>query len=646
MTRLDYSADPAHGSDLAGNFYIVPAGQAQAAEDVEVATKGRCLMQGWVPSAAEVACSSTNVTKPRLLFLHFGGVDHQGHLNSGPGPEDGLYDDAIRQVDEQIFTKIWSELCDLPTAAECLQAGKNPDFRRNNTAVFVTTDHGRESFTVQEHGGLDWANRAIFLLGVGPGIQAGQVFTSKVLPSGNGLGCSRRASGGWSEIAVPCRQQEDLAPTVASILELQPMVTATMPDAEGVVMSEMLSGAAPPPFAPQRSEPRVMAAQGSLHVVWTERRPVTGERDLWYQKLNPSGITSFTVPAPPPQPAPIKLSSTTDAEGRRLTALQPHIFAATTKVHVVYSISRSLQDAGNNLADIYVAGSLNGGNSFTSPERVAASVVETADNLFPAMYLAPATVLEVSAGPQTIRRWAFATRLPSRLVAIYSDAGMAWKEVRIVPPSSCEQSLETLEDPVPPGQCPGPDFFAQRPDAVVQAQRVDVVWQAVGYDERWDIFKAENTLFGMPDKWTVTDVTSTADGVTSQVPGVALKGNTLNVLWSDNADPAWKVRGSRASGAVSGDNAFLPDVVVKDDSVVYAVYSRINPATLDYDIYWNKSINGGTSWPLETVLTLPGMSPDPSLYPSVTYDIQGQHSWVVWREGNGPNWTLKGQRIE
>jgi hypothetical protein len=278
------------------------------------------------------------------------------------------------------------------------------------------------------------------------------------------------------------------------------------------------------------------------------------------------------------------------------------------------------------------------------PERVAASVVETADNLFPVIYFAPATVLEVSAGPQTIRRWAFANRLPSRVVGIYSDAGGAWQEVRIVPPSSCEESLETLEVPVPAGQCPGNDFFAQRTDAVVQAQQVDVVWQAVGYDERWDVFRAENTLFGSPDKWTVTDVTSTADGVASQGPGVGLKGNTLNVLWSDNADPAWKVRGSRASGAVSGDKAFLPDVVAKDSNIVYAAYSRVNPATLDYDIYWNKSVTGGTSWPFET--RLPVSSPDPSLYPSVTYDIQGQHTWVVWREGNGPNWTLKGQQIE
>jgi hypothetical protein len=197
---------------------------------------------------------------------------------------------------------------------------------------------------------------------------------------------------------------------------------------------------------------------------------------------------------------------------------------------------------------------------------------------------------------------------------------------------------------VPAFTCPGQDFFAQRPDAAVQGQRVEVVWHAVNYDERWDVVRAQNTLFGSPETWTVTDVTSTSDGVTSLVPGVALKGTTLNVLWSDNADAAWRVRGSRASGAVSGDDAFLPDVAVKDSNIVYSVYSRINPATLDYDIYWNRSDNGGVLWSVET--RLPVTSPDPSLHPSVTYDTQGQRAWVVWREGNGPNWTLKGQRIE
>ena len=171
--------------------------------------------------------------------------------------------------------------------------------------------------------------------------------------------------------------------------------------------------------------------------------------------------------------------------------------------------------------------------------------------------------------------------------------------------------------------------------------RVDLVWQAVGLDERWDVFQAENTAYNLPGTWTKTAVTNNTD-VTSHVPGVTLKGNTLNVLWADNADPAWKVRGSLASDAVSGDNAFLPDVAAKDADTVYAVYSRVNDTTDDYDIYWNRSGNGGVLWPFETLL---GASADPSLYPSVTYDQQGQHAWVVWREGNGPNWEIKGQQI-
>ena len=146
-------------------------------------------------------------------------------------------------------------------------------------------------------------------------------------------------------------RREDLSPTVASVLELQPGVTATMPDAEGVVMSEMFSGAAPPPFPLQRSEPRVASAQGFLHVVWSERRAVTGERDIWYQRLNPAGITSFTIPAAPPQPAPIKLSLPTDVEMEGIAIFDadlvstPHIGG---QIHIVW-----LQDEAVVDDDIY-----------------------------------------------------------------------------------------------------------------------------------------------------------------------------------------------------------------------------------------------------------------------------------------------------
>ena len=73
---------------------------------------------------------------------------------------------------------------------------------------------------------------------------------------------------------MDCRQQEDVAPTIASQLGLP------LPDTEGVCMGELFI--TPPAgcagFPVQRSEPRVAAGGGNLHVVWTERSTTTGDR--------------------------------------------------------------------------------------------------------------------------------------------------------------------------------------------------------------------------------------------------------------------------------------------------------------------------------------------------------------------------------
>ncbi len=68
------------------------------------------------------------------------------------------------------------------------------------------------------------------------------------------------------------------------------------------------------------------------------------------------------------------------------------------------------------------------------------------------------------------------------------------------------------------------------------------------------------------------------------------------------------------------------------------------PSNGDYDIYWNKSTDGGVHWGLEQTLSITGGIP--SLFPSVTWDAQGVHAWVAWREGGSPNWSLKAQQVE
>jgi hypothetical protein len=198
---------------------------------------------------------------------------------------------------------------------------------------------------------------------------------------------------------------------------------------------------------------------------------------------------------------------------------------------------------------------------------------------------------------------------------------------------------------LPPPACRQPALFAQQPDAVNQGQTVELAWQAIWQDKTWDLFQAENTSLATPTTWSVTRVTPAGDTAKPLHPGVTLQGSTINTLWADDADGGmWRVRGSRSSAPISGTNAFLPDATAKSATDVYAAYSRINDGTGDYDIYWNKSVFGGVSWVGEVrLLETPG---SPSLYPSITYDQQNQKVWVFWREGNGPNWMLRGKRFD
>jgi len=430
-------------------------------------------------------------------------------------------------------------------------------------------------------------------------------------------------------------------------------------------------------------------------LVWTERNRGNGERVVCYQRVTPPPGGSFEVPSDPTQPCPTQISQPTDAEGRRLTASQPFIFVGANAVNVAYSVARSVQESGHGLADIYLAASIDGGASWPQPPvRVATSLVETACEAEPPgptpctsctrtglgpcdqpgerelqqVYLSPASVLEVNQNPQAWRRWVFGMRLPSDVLGFRQEQGTgSWTEVKILDecngiPPVCEKTLESLEEPK--AECLGPWFFAQRPDATARGTRVHLAWQAEGTDRRWDVFEAEHTVFGTPTQWACANVSSLTDGLTGHLPAVSLDGNpqVLNRLWADNNAGIWKVRAKKDLGSdvsISGANAFLPDIVratkatPPQNTNVYAVYSRVvNPldpvdplAARNYDIYWNKSQDGAL-WELEEPLEPPyPTSTAPSLFPSITYDAQGDGLWIVWREGDGPNWAIKGQKI-
>ena len=399
------------------------------------------------------------------------------------------------------------------------------------------------------------------------------------------------------------------------------------------------------------SEPRTEWSQGYLHVVWTQRTLANGNREVRHARLTPGG-TSFQIN---PQDG-TRISDPQDAQLRFLTLSQPflHVKAqgAQTSVHVAYTATRSALEAGNNVADIYLVSSGDDGGTWGDPVQIAASVVETAEFPFPAAYYAPANVLEVSASPSW-RRWVFGMQLQSWVVGFYfTKDATDWVRHNIVSPGDCPQTDEAVE--APPTACLGPGFLAQRPDAASQGTDIRLVWQAVSPDNRWDVFKAEHSNFGTPSDWAVSNVTSTVDTVTSHSPAVGFFGNPNqpNYLWSDDLEqisctpqpcPVWKVRGSRATAAISGADAFLPDAVMTTGQQVFAVYSRVNPGTADYDIYWNDSTDGGQLWGPERKLA--ETTNAPSLFPSVTYRAQGSEVWAVWREPVAGVWRIKGQRF-
>jgi hypothetical protein len=585
-------------------------------------------MRGLKPNATYSGCDPASpVDPPYFLFLHFRDVDHFGHEGcfedgvpaacpSIPGVVD-TYTEAIKEVDRLIYEYIWQEIV----------GGTNPYFNPSNTTLIITTDHGRNDYGNSEdfksHGTLNWANRAIFLLGIGPGIVKNQVITNIV------------------------RQHEDVVPTIGSIFGI------STPEVEGVKMTE-LWGTPQGNFLYQRSEVRAMAVGGYLHVVWSQRNITTGDREIWYQRINPGTVPNgWTIPVPNPNPQPVKLSLDVDISGNQLTNTQPALYVRGQNVHVAWHVTKSPRQGGDNRTDIYYRSGQGGGTDWTlPPETVALSLSEftTTNHMF---YYAPTTVLEVEQSTHNKRVWLITSKFSNTLLGFYKNLpNGAWGKVTIVDPGTC------IEDPYDPDnerQCDNYDAqYAQHTRAAAQGTNVEVVWQALeNTDYRWRVFRGNHSNWGVPSQWTISQVTSST--YQTYLPTVEYQGNNLNVLWADNREliggnPVWRIWGNQSTSAISGPQSFLPSVVAKNATFVYAAYSQLrqdpqNPSNLQYDIVWNKSDDGGVDWPIERQLI---ETSNPSLWPSIAYDnsiINAPKLWVVWREWNGTDWEIKGLPI-
>jgi hypothetical protein len=239
--RIHYSWHPMYGEGLAAS--LDPSLQHDRSDEATWSAMQRVMEEH----------------HPSLVFLHLGEVDHAGHLNWG------WYLSAIRDAD-QIVYDLWQKI-------------QSDPYYRDQTTMLVTTDHGRhddEHGGFMSHGGISEGDKRLFLLAIGPDIEAGAEFTQ-------------------------LRQQTDVCPTVGELLGFE------TPFAAGRVLGEMIVGYDPQrgPAGGQRVAPAAVGTpvtdlpatveqadiavnELGVHIVWVDDR--SGNREVYYKvRSNVSG---------------------------------------------------------------------------------------------------------------------------------------------------------------------------------------------------------------------------------------------------------------------------------------------------------------------------------------------------------------------
>ncbi|UCG43978.1 MAG: hypothetical protein JSU73_05035 [candidate division WOR-3 bacterium] len=184
---------------------------------------------------------------PKLVLVNLATVDEVGHTR--------VYEDylAAIRVADSIVWEFWKHIQAQPPWTDT--------FYRDRTVLIVTADHGRNDGAhggFAEHGQWDHGCRDLIFLALGPGIASGR--TVDTIP----------------------RDQIDIAPTLAAILEIP------VPFAQGEVMTELFADGFCPSPVRMHSGPPVLAQNisanagfsrdpdlcrdrfGNLHLVWSD----------------------------------------------------------------------------------------------------------------------------------------------------------------------------------------------------------------------------------------------------------------------------------------------------------------------------------------------------------------------------------------
>ena len=327
---------------------------------------------------------------------------------------------------------------------------------------------------------------------------------------------------------------------------------------------------------------RCIASNGdTLHALWHDNRD--GNYEIYYKRSSNGGSAWGTD---------TRLTSNSSYSGFSSVSVSGHV------VHVVWLDQRD----GNS--EIYYKRSLDAGSSWEADTRLTNSSLLSE---YPSVSVSGQAAHVVWVDNRDGNSEIYYKRS--------SDGGSSWgADTRLTNNSS----------------------LSEDPSVSVSGQVIHIVF----YDNRdgnYEIYYKRSTDGG--SSWG-TDVRLTNNSLISGRPTVAISGQLAHVIWHDNRDGNYEIYFKRS---IDGGSTWEADTRLTNNpslseypsvsisgQVVHAVWHDTRDG--NPEIYYKRSIDGGSSWSADTRLT---NGTNSSYYPSLT--ISGQAVHVVWsdmRDGN------------
>ncbi|MDP1620984.1 MAG: exo-alpha-sialidase [Bacteroidales bacterium] len=184
---------------------------------------------------------------------------------------------------------------------------------------------------------------------------------------------------------------------------------------------------------------------------------------------------------------------------------------------------------------------------------------------------------------------------------------------------------------------------SESPALVIDGLIIHVVW----YDLRngtglgYEIYYKRSTDGGLT--WG-PDTRLTYDPSYSGYPGIVVSGSLVHIVWEDNRDGNGQIyyKQSNDNGITWGPDIRLTNTstnswdpcISLNGSVLHVVWMDMRDG-LTYEIYYNRSTDGGTTWSPDTRLTNDNGN---SGYPTMA--VSGSILHIVWQDTRDGEWEI------